>query len=164
MHDAELNIRFRENCFDGIREPGQSIDCGNKDILDSTVFQFGHHTEPEFGAFVLRDPQSQQFLLSFHGNGQGQVNSFIANLTILSALDDNAVEIDNRIHALKGTTLPCPDIIKHGIGHATDQRFRDLDIVEFQKHRLHIPNTHTAGIHGNDFFVEAFETFLTLRN
>jgi hypothetical protein len=82
----------------------------------------------------------------------------------LTALDDNAVERDDGIERLERAVLPGAYVVEHRVGHAADERFGDFDLVEFQQHGLHVADAHAAGVHGQDFVVEALEARLALRD
>ena len=43
MHDTELYLGLRTDCFNGFREPLKPIDAGNQDVLYTSVFQLCHH-------------------------------------------------------------------------------------------------------------------------
>jgi len=102
--------------------------------------------------------------LAFHCDRQSKIDRFVTDLAVLTAFDDNAVEINNRIDRIEWSALPCPDVIEHGIGNTTDKSFRDFDFIEFQQHGLHIPDTYASGIHGQDFLIKSVEPLLALRD
>ena len=155
-------LRFREHGGNGIREPDKAINGGDQDVLNPPVLQFHHDAEPELGAFVLGNPEPQELFLALHVDGQGKIDRLVAHPAVLAALDDNAVEVDDRIDGIKRPALPCPNIVQHSIGYAADQGFGDLDLVELQQHGLHIPDAHASGIHGQNFFIESLEALLAL--
>ena len=77
VHDAQLYLRLRENCLDSLREPLQSVNTGDKDILHSAIAQIGQHLQPELGALVGRGPQAQYILASIQTNADGHVDSAV---------------------------------------------------------------------------------------
>lgn len=65
---------------------------------------------PELCPLVLENPEPQQLF----PDSQNQ----IADVAVLTTVDDNAIEIDDRTHRIKRTTLPGANIIEHCITHA----------------------------------------------
>ena len=64
MHHAQLHSRVRINRLNGFWQAAQPIFASNEDVLDASVLQLGQDRELELGAFRLRQPHTQQFLLS----------------------------------------------------------------------------------------------------
>lgn len=56
MDDTQLNLGFLIDGLYGFRKAFQSIDAGNRHILEATVLQFPHHRQPELGTLGLRHP------------------------------------------------------------------------------------------------------------
>lgn len=52
---------------------------GSLDILDGAIPQLIHHLEPEFGAFVLLEPQPKNFLEAVHVPARRDVDGLIAD-------------------------------------------------------------------------------------
>ena len=57
MHNALLHVCMGKYRMDGIREASQAVNRGDENILDSAVFDFSEHAEPELCTLVFPDPQ-----------------------------------------------------------------------------------------------------------
>jgi len=90
MNDACLDHGVREGGGDGLREPLQPVHDGDQNILDAPVLHLVHHREPEFGAFILGDPKTENLALAIAGDAEGDVDGLV--------LDRPAVRITN-LHA-----------------------------------------------------------------
>jgi len=62
MNDADLHLRFWEDCLDSFGEALGSIHAGDEDVIDSTILQLRHDLEPEHRSLCLRHPQAKNFL------------------------------------------------------------------------------------------------------
>lgn len=56
MNDAQLDLRFRKNALNHVREAGQTIDTGDQDVGYTAVAQLGQHLQPKLGALGLGYP------------------------------------------------------------------------------------------------------------
>ena len=62
VDDTGLHRRLWKDGGDRVGEALEAIDDGDQHILDAAVFQLVHDAQPEFGAFVLLEPQPEDFL------------------------------------------------------------------------------------------------------
>ena len=100
MHHAQLHPGLWIDGLYGFRQAGQPIHTGKKEIFDPTVLQLREHREPELGSLGLGDPHAKPLLLSFQVDRQHQVKRFIEHTLVLAYLDDQTVDVDNRINGL----------------------------------------------------------------
>ena len=77
VDDAQLHLGPGIHRLYGLRKAGQAIAAGDEDVVDTAVLQFGEHVEPELCAFVLLDPQAQEFLVAVQVDAQGQVDRLV---------------------------------------------------------------------------------------
>ena len=77
--------------------------------------------QPELGALGLSNPQAQQLLLAGRVQPQRQVNRLACNLLVLPHLHRQAIQVNDRIHAVQGPGLPGNDVINDRIGHSGNQ-------------------------------------------
>lgn len=59
VHDAELDLCFREHRLDRIRKAGEAVHASHQNVADAVVSELGEHLQPELGALALSDPQTQ---------------------------------------------------------------------------------------------------------
>ena len=64
MHDAGLDHGVREGGGDGFGKALEAVHDGDQNILNAPVLHLVHHREPEFGPFVLGDPEAQNLALA----------------------------------------------------------------------------------------------------
>lgn len=83
MHDTQLDTCLRVHCVDGVRETFQAANAGDKDIVQTTVFEFGQHIEPELRALVFGQPHTQKFFLAFDIDTQCQEHGFVDDAAVL---------------------------------------------------------------------------------
>src|SRR5207237_6225630 len=62
VNDAGLHRRLRKDSGDRLRETLQPVDNGDQHVHDTAILQLIHDAQPEFGAFVLLEPEAQNFL------------------------------------------------------------------------------------------------------
>ena len=74
MHDACLHRGLGKGGGDRLGEALQPIHDGDQDVLDPAVAQLVHDAEPELGALVLRDPETENLPGAFRGDTEGQVD------------------------------------------------------------------------------------------
>ena len=55
----------------------------------------------------------------------------------------------------EGAALPGGDFVEDGVRHRADQVRRDVDAIEIAKMSDDLSHAHAAGVHGDDFLVEA---------
>ena len=72
MNDAELDLRLRVSCTDGIREAFEPIHAGDENVLHTAILELCQDAQSELGALVLGEPHAQQFLVAFEIDAQGR--------------------------------------------------------------------------------------------
>ena len=71
MDDAGLNRRLGKDGDDGFREALQPVDDGDENVLYAPGLQLIHDAQPEFGAFVLLEPQAKHLLAAVSAESAG---------------------------------------------------------------------------------------------
>ena len=74
MDDAELDVRFREDALDRIREPCKAVNTGDEDVFYATVLKIGQDAEPEVRPFTLGNVHAKEVLVPCLIYGQHVVN------------------------------------------------------------------------------------------
>ena len=83
----------KKNRANGLGKPGKAVFTGDQDILNSSVFEVIADTEPETGAFVFPDPDTQDFLLASHINSHYAIGCFINNPVVLAHFEVDSVKM-----------------------------------------------------------------------
>lgn len=71
MDDAELNLGFGEDGFDGFGKALQSIDAGDEDVLDSMILYFRDDLKLQFRALGLVEPEAEHIFVPGECNADG---------------------------------------------------------------------------------------------
>jgi len=95
VDDEELDLRLREDGFDGVREADQCVDGGDEHVLDPAVLQFRGDTEPALGPLGLTHPGFPELLVAGQGEGQGQVDGLRLNMAPGPHLPVDGVQSDD---------------------------------------------------------------------
>lgn len=74
MHDAGLDSGLREGRRDCLGKAFQAVHNGDQDVLNPAVLQLVHHRQPEFGAFVVSDPQPQNLSQAVPVDAEGHID------------------------------------------------------------------------------------------
>ncbi|OFC62350.1 hypothetical protein BBW68_10050 [Candidatus Erwinia dacicola] len=94
-------------------------------------FQLSQNVQPKLRIFVFRESHAQQFFMAFDVYAQRQKHRLIDDAAILTYLQDNTVQINNRVDGIQRAILPLHDLLHHRIRHLRDQCRRDIRIVQF---------------------------------
>ncbi len=65
MHDAQLHARLRIGRVNRFGKTGEAVDAGYENIAQPAVLQIGEAGQPELGALVLAEPQSDELFVPF---------------------------------------------------------------------------------------------------
>ena len=68
MNHTALNLCLWENSLNCIFKSGKAIYTEEQDILYTPVFQVVEHPQPEFTGFIRSHSNTENLLVSFHGN------------------------------------------------------------------------------------------------
>ncbi len=116
-----MNHRFGEDGGDGVGKTLQAIDDGQHDILDTAVAQFVHDAQPEFGAFILLQPQAKDHLGAVGHDAQGNMDRLVANHALVADLNPDRIEENQRIGWVQRALLPGRDLLQHSVRDRADQ-------------------------------------------
>lgn len=162
VHDAGLNLGAREDGRDRLREALQAINHRDQDVVDAAVFKLRHDLEPELRPFGLFDPDTEDVLRPVGQDGKRQIDRFVLDGAFIADFDAQGIEEDHRVERLQRTHLPLAHFLDHRVGHGGNKVGRDLHAIYFLEIALDLAHAHAAGVHGDDFVVEAGETPLAL--
>ena len=59
MNNAQLHLGMGKDRLDGFWQPLETIDAGDKAILDTPALEFIEYRQPELGTFRFGNPQAQ---------------------------------------------------------------------------------------------------------
>ena len=96
-------------------KPFQSIYTGDEDIVQTAVFQFSQHIEPELRPFIFGQPHAQQFFLTFDIDAQCREHRFVDDATVLPNFKDDTVKIKQwgKQHPVVGFAILQPAPSRH---------------------------------------------------
>ena len=92
MNNAGLNKRLWECSVDGLRKALQTINDGDQNILDTSVLQFVHHPQPEFGSFACLDPNTKNIFRSISLHAKCQIDRLVADEPFIPDLHPHRVK------------------------------------------------------------------------
>ena len=118
--------------------------------------------QPELRSFLLRHPQTKNFLVSFQVHAQHHIDGLVLNVTAVADLYPQRIQIHDRIQLLQRAALPCLHFLQHRFSDIGDQRGRDFHVVNFLQVPLDLTRAHAPRIHRDDLVVEAGEALLSL--
>ena len=144
------------------REALKAIDTGDQDIPHTAILELCEYVQPELGAFILGQPQSQQFLVAFHVDAQGQINGLVDDLPVLPDFDDDAVQIHDGVNGIQGSRLPLDDLLDNRIGDFRNQGCRYVGVVHFLERGDNLPGSHALCVQEQDFVIHRGESALVL--
>ena len=103
MHDAGLDRGVREGSCDRLGEALQPVHNGDQNVLHPSVLQLVHHRKPEFGSFILSDPQAKNLTDPLTCHTQGHVDGLVFDHPAVSIpdFDPERIEDHDRIHAFQ---------------------------------------------------------------
>jgi hypothetical protein len=78
-------------------------------------------------------------LLTFQINAQSQVNSLHLHWPFFAGLDEQGIEIKDRVYRRKWPILPSLDFFVDRIGYIGDEAGRDFHPIQFFKLGLDLP-------------------------
>lgn len=113
-HNIEPTI-LRDIPVDSIREAFQAIYTDDEDIVQTAVFQFVQHIEPELRPLIFGQPHTQQFFLTFDIDTQCQEHRFVDDAIVLPHFQDYTVKINNGVNSIQWSVLPFYNQLHHGI-------------------------------------------------
>ena len=131
VYYAQLDLRLRADGINRFREAFQAVHAGDKDIVQTAIFQFRQYIQPELCTFIFGQPHTWQLFLTIKVNTQSQEHRFVDNPAVLPYFQDNTVKINNGINRIQRTVLPFNNLVDYGIGDFRYQRRRDVCIVHF---------------------------------
>ena len=80
-----------------------------------------HDPQPELGAFILLEPKAEHLLGAIGADAQRNVDRLVAHDPLVTDLDPDRIEEDQRVNRVERPLLPGGDLIEHGVRHRADQ-------------------------------------------
>ena len=130
--------------------------------MNASGFELCQHGEPEFGTLVLRDPQTQQLLVTLNVDTQGHIDGLVDDRLIFSSLNDNAIKVHNRIDGVQGPGLPDRDLLQDPLCDLGDKGGRHISVLHFLKGCNNFPGLQPLGIQGQDLVIHLGQPTLVL--
>ena len=73
MHDTRLDRRAREDRLDRLREPLQTVDAADQDVLDAAGLQVVEDLHPELRALGFLKPHAQHIAVAVQGDAEREI-------------------------------------------------------------------------------------------
>src|SRR5512132_801711 len=108
--------------------------------------QLVHHLQPEFGAFALFDPKSENMFFAVDIESERDIDSLVADQAVVADLDLQRVETDDGKNRIERPVLPLPDYLQHRVRNPADQVGRDPDAVQVLQMALDLPHRHATRV------------------
>ena len=83
MDDTALDLCLWENGLNCVFKSGATVYAEEQDILHATVFQVVEHSEPELTGLIRSYGNTENILVSFHGNSQYNISSAAEDPAVL---------------------------------------------------------------------------------
>ena len=116
-----LHRGLGEHRGDRVGEALEAVDHGDQKVLDAAVLQLVHHPEPELGALVLLEPETEDLLAAVVPDAGRDMHRLVADQAFVADLHPERVEEDQRIDRLQGTGLPGGNLFQDRVGDHADQ-------------------------------------------
>ena len=85
MHDTQLHLGVGKYSLNRFGKTFKSIDTGNDNIVNATIFKFRYDIEPELGPFAIGDPQAQQLFVAIEINTQVINDNYYSQSTTIKS-------------------------------------------------------------------------------
>ncbi len=118
--------------------------------------------QPELGALGLLKPQAEHVALAVQADAQRDVARLVFDGVPVADLDDQRVEVDDRVDALKRPVLPRLGVGQHRVGDLGDEIRRDLGAVDLGEVPLDLADRHPTGIEADHPVIKPDPTGLAL--
>jgi hypothetical protein len=112
--------------------------------------------------FIFGDPQAQQLLVALEVDAERNVDRFVDDLLVLAHLDDDTVQIDDRIERIQRSALPLGHLIDDRVGDLRDQRRGHLGAVHLLEGLDDLARRHPLRVEAQDLVVEGRQAGLVL--
>src|SRR6516225_10221414 len=100
----------------------------------------------EFGAFILLEPEAENFLGAVGAHAERDMHRRVADEPFIADLDPQRIEENQWVNRLRRSRLPGGDLIQHSVGDRANEVGRDLDAVEIAQMADDLARAHTAGV------------------
>src|SRR5439155_22147171 len=141
---------------------GQSVDAGHEHGGDAALPEHGEDLQPELGALAALKPDPEELALAVEVDADRQIAGVVADGLAVADLDDQGVEVDDRVERLQGPVLPRLDVVEDRVGDLGDQLRADLGAVDLGQVALDLADRQPARVERDDLLVEADPARLAL--
>ncbi len=121
MNDACLDDRVGPRGLDRLRKAGQAVDAADQDVADAAALELGENAEPELCALGLLEPDPENFALAGHVDADREVARHVLDRFAVADLDDQRVEVHDRVDRVQRAFLPGLGVLEDLGGHAADR-------------------------------------------
>ena len=97
MNDTKLNLSFWKYGVYGFWKSFKSIDTGNEDIFHPSGSKIVYDSKPKLRSFIFSYIDSKNILLSIGIDSEDDVTCFVYDMSAISYLVMNRIEIDDWI-------------------------------------------------------------------
>lgn len=115
-----------------------------------SVFQFIAYLQPEFCAFILANPHTQDIFIPFWINAQRHITGFCYDVSVLTDFKVDCIHIYYRIKTVKSPGIPFIGLFHHLICDIGNRGWRQLNAVQCLYILCNVTHCHPLGIHGNN--------------
>ncbi|GAB3852785.1 hypothetical protein GCM10027610_081660 [Dactylosporangium cerinum] len=133
MDHTGLDHRAGPDRLHGLRQALQPVADQHEHVGDAAVLQFGEHVQPVFGAFTaVAGPHAQDVAVAVDGDGQGQVDRSVRDLTVPD-LDVHSIDEHDRVDRVEGPVLPFGHPVDHLVGDRGDGLLGHLGAIHLRQ-------------------------------
>ena len=116
MHQVDLQLCFGKDGAKGTEKTVETLNAGDKEILEAVILKIRQPSEPEHTPFVLRDPPTPFLLLSLRIDAHGQVNMLPRDAAVDANFDQDCVEIHGGIDLIRRQRLLLMNLLLNPFG------------------------------------------------
>lgn len=112
---------------------------------------------------MLGNPDAQHVLDVFDGDADGHIRDRVPHLVAVADLDDNRVQVEDRVELFERAFLPGGDFLQHHVGGLRDRVMGQLGTEGGCQLVGDIPDSHASGVEGDDYFIQTAGAARALR-
>ena len=130
VDEARLHPGLREDGLDRLGEAGEPVDAADEHVAHAALLELAQDLQPELGALGALKPHPEHVALALAVHADRQVAGAVPHGLPVADLDDQRVEVDDRVDGLQRPGLPGLRVLQDGRGHAADGVAADAGPVE----------------------------------
>ena len=145
MDDTGPHNGAREHGSDSVRKVLQAVEDGEDDIVHAAGLELVHDAPPELGGFGLFNPDTQNMLLAFAIERQGEVDGLVLDHALVADLHPQSVEENHWVDRVERPVPPLAHLVEDGVSDPAEEVGRDIDGIELAQVALDLAHRHAAG-------------------